>query len=79
MFHLLNEKDFESFLQNQEDFSNHLYPRTSCLTELFEKELFICIKIDLALNNLQRLICQKSQTLKQTKYYDIADMLKTHL
>ena len=30
-----------------------------CSTELFEIELFICIKMDLALNNLQELICQK--------------------
>ena len=28
--------------------------------------LFICIKMDLALNNLQRLICHKTQTNKQT-------------
>ena len=28
-----------------------------CKTELFEIELLICIKMDLALNNLQRLIC----------------------
>ena len=31
----------------------------SCSTELFEIELTICIKMDLALNNLQRLICHK--------------------
>ena len=36
-----------------------------CLTELFEIELFICIKMDLELNNLQRLICHKTQTNKQ--------------
>ena len=35
-------------------------------TELFKIELFICIKMDLALNNLQRLICHKTQTNKQT-------------
>ena len=35
------------------------------LTELFEIELFISIKMDLALNNLQRLICHKTQTNKQ--------------
>ena len=29
-------------------------------TELFEIELFICTKIDLVLNNLQRLICHKT-------------------
>ena len=36
------------------------------LIELFEIELFICIKIDLALNNLQVLICHKTQTNTQT-------------
>ena len=30
-----------------------------CKTELFEIELFICIKMDLTLNNLQWLICHK--------------------
>ena len=30
--------------------------------ELFEIELFICIKMDLAFDNLQRLICRKTQT-----------------
>ena len=30
-------------------------------TELFEIELIIYIKMDLALNNLQRLICHKTQ------------------
>ena len=33
------------------------------LTELFEIELFICIKLDLALNNLQRLIYQTNKFL----------------
>ena len=33
----------------------------SCLTESFEIELIICIKMDLALNNLQKLICHKNQ------------------
>ena len=32
-----------------------------CETKLFEIELFICIKMDLALNNLQWLICHKTQ------------------
>ncbi len=32
-------------------------------TELFEIELFICIKMDLALNNLQCLICHKTDIL----------------
>ena len=34
-------------------------------TELFEIELVICIKMDLALNNLQRLICRKTQPTNQ--------------
>ena len=37
-----------------------------CETELFEIERFICIKMDLALNNPQREICNKTQTNKQT-------------
>ena len=36
-------------------------------TELFEIELFICIKMDLALNDLQWLICYKSKP-NQTKW-----------
>ena len=36
-------------------------------TEFFLIELFMCMKIDLALNNQQRLICHKTQTNKQTK------------
>ena len=36
---------------------------------IVEIELFICIKMDFALNNLQRLICHKTQTNSQ--YYDI--------
>ena len=32
----------------------------SCYTELFEIELIICIKMDLALDNLQRLIYLKT-------------------
>ena len=36
-------------------------------TELFEIELFICMKMDLALNNLQRLICQKKKPNKEKK------------
>ena len=38
-----------------------------CQTEEFEIELFICIKMGLALNNLHRLICHKNQLNKQTK------------
>ena len=33
-----------------------------CTHELFEIELSISIKMDLALNNLQRLICHKTPT-----------------
>ena len=32
----------------------------------FETELIICMKIDLALNNLQGLICHKTQTTNQS-------------
>ena len=35
-----------------------------CKTELFEIKLFICMKMELALNNLQRLICHKTQINK---------------
>ena len=31
------------------------------LTELFEKELFICIKMDLAFNNQQYLMCDTTK------------------
>ena len=37
---------------------------------LFEIELFICIKMDLALNNLQRLICHKTQ-INQTLMFPL--------
>ena len=37
-------------------------PIKLCTVEI---ELFICIKIDLSVNNLQKLICNKSQTSKQ--------------
>ena len=37
----------------------------SCQSELFKIELFICIKTDWALNNLQRLIYHKTQTISQ--------------
>ena len=44
-------------------------------------ELIICIKIELVLNNLQKLICYKSQTKlkeceKKDKYLDLAWELK---
>ena len=38
----------------------------SCWTELFKRELIIYIEMDLALNNLQRLICHKTKP-NQTK------------
>ena len=37
-----------------------------CKTDLFEIELVICIKMDLVLNNQQRLICHKTQTTNRT-------------
>ena len=42
----------------------------ACLfwNELFEIELIICIKMDLALNNLQRLICHKNPTNQPTNH-----------
>ena len=42
----------------------------SCQTELFKIELIICIKMDLALNNLQWLICHKTQTTNQSTSFD---------
>ena len=36
-----------------------------CLIEFFEIELIICLKLDFMLNNLQRLICHKTQTTNQ--------------
>ena len=39
-----------------------------CWTELFEIELFICIKIDLALNNLQWLKCHKIKPNQENKW-----------
>ena len=43
---------------------------------LFEIELIICIKIHFALNNLQRLICHKTQT---TRTYPLDFLLRiTH-
>ena len=38
-------------------------------TELFEIELFISIKMDLALDNLQRLISHETQTNKKILAY----------
>ena len=45
------------------------------LTELFEMELFICTKINLVLNDLQRLICHKP---KQTNKFDIIELLSSY-
>ena len=39
------------------------------LTEFFEIQVIICIKLDFALNNLQRLICHKIQTTNQPSLY----------
>ena len=39
-----------------------------CKTELFEIELFTCIKMDLALNILQWLICHKTKPIISTTY-----------
>ena len=39
------------------------------LTELLERELIISIKIYLALNNLQKLICHKTQTITTSTSY----------
>ena len=39
---------------------------TYAKTKLFEIELFICMEMNLALNNLQKLICHKTQTNNQT-------------
>ena len=39
--------------------------------ELFEMELFICIKMDLALNNLQRLIHHKTETNNQPTFLNV--------
>ena len=36
---------------------------------MFEIELIICIKMDLALNNLKRLICYKTQTTNQPNQF----------
>ena len=39
---------------------------THAKTELFEIELIICLKMDLALNNSQRLICHETQKNQST-------------
>ena len=39
-----------------------------CSTELFEIEVIICIKRDLALNNLQKSICHKTQTTNMSLF-----------
>ena len=45
-----------------------MWTEYKCQTELFEKELIICIKMDLALNNPQMLICYIIQTTKCNCY-----------
>ena len=42
-----------------------------CWAELFEIEVLICVKMDFALNNLQRLICHKTQTNKPNVFIGI--------
>ena len=46
-------------------FTIKLYLHLNCETELFEIELIIYIKMDLALDNRQRLICHKFQPTNQ--------------
>ena len=41
-------------------------------TELFEKELFICMKTDLALINLQWLMCHKTQPNQTNQTLNVA-------
>ena len=48
-----------------------------CLTELLEIEGLICIKMDMALNNQQRLICHKTQTTNQWDYISNSNRLHT--
>ena len=45
--------------------------------KLFKIELFICIKLDLALNNLQRFIYHKTQTNKQGSKQDNSSVTVT--
>ena len=55
-------------------FTIKLYLHLSCYsrkTELFEIDLIIYIKLDLALNNLQRLICHKTQPTKKLDLNDL--------
>ena len=48
--------------------------------KLFENELFICIKIDLVLNNRQSLIGHKTQTNKQTnKHTSVSYQAKIYI
>ncbi len=41
-----------------------------CWTELFEIELNICIKMDLALNNLQKLKCHETELTYRALWLD---------
>ena len=49
------------------------------LTELFEIELIICIKMDLALNNLQRLIYHRAQTNKKEHNIISTRVISSHM
>ena len=59
-----------------------MYLTIKLCTHLFEIELIICIKMDLALNNLQRFICHNTQTAQPIRnnifmvypcYYKVLD------
>ena len=50
---------------------------------MFEIELFVCIKMDLALNNLQWLICHKAKlnqtiTSNHNEYLPQLEFLRSH-
>ena len=64
------EKDIETRLTKAWTAINRL---------LFEIKLFICIKMDLALSNLQRLICHKTETDKQSYFICIINFVKMFL
>ena len=46
---------------------------------MFEIELIICITMDLALKNLQRLICYKTQTIHQPTFCDLLGIFLINL
>ena len=43
---------------------------------MFEIDLIICIKMDLELNNLRRLICRKTQTNQPVNEEDFSAIIK---